>query len=150
MFAPPKIATLRTRHVCAILLAFASLGARAQPFDWTLLNGQWAESVRNAYGCRPDNVHHRFEVSADHKHLVFALDRQWKIGTGQEVLRYSAAIVAESPTMLTIRYDPELTGIPASMRDWELLFIGPGTYRWRATFWREGQYNDVVGVKCAP
>ncbi len=35
------------------------------------------------------------------------------------------------------------------MREWEMRFIGPGTYRWRSTAWQEGQYNTVIGVKCA-
>ena len=123
--------------------------AQAREFDYSLLNGEWAESVQNAYGCRPDNVHFRMAVSADRKHLDFVLDRPWRIGSAAPVQRYGAAIVSESPAMLVIRYDDSVAGIPANMREWELLFIGPGTYRWRATFWRRGEYNDVVGVKCA-
>lgn len=134
---------------CA-LLVLASGGAAAQAFDTSLLSGQWAESVNNQFGCRASNVHHRFVLSADRKHLTFQLDRNWKIGTGQEVRQYGAQVVREAPFMLVIRYDDEVSGIPAGMREWELLFIGPGTYRWRATFWRQGEYNDVVGVKCAP
>ncbi len=132
------------------MLALACGGAAAQAFDTSLLAGQWAESVNNRFGCRADNVHHRFALSADRKHLSFQLDRSWKIGTGQQVREYGAQVVRETATMLVIRYDDALTGIPAGMREWELLFIGPGTYRWRATFWRQGEYNDVIGVKCAP
>lgn len=132
---------------CAVP-ALACTGACAQAFDTGLLAGQWAESVNNQFACRPGNVHHRFVLSADRKHLSFRLDRAWRIG-GQEVREYGAQVLREEPSMLVIRYDDTVTGIPAGMREWELLFIGPGAYRWRATFWRRGEYNDVIGVRCA-
>ena len=133
---------------CAVP-ALACAGASAQAFDASLLAGQWAESLGNQFACRPGNVHQRFELSADRKHLRFRLDRAWRIGTGQEVREYGAQVLREEPAMLVIRYDDTVTGIPAGMREWELLFIGPGTYRWRASFWRRGEYNDVIGVRCS-
>ena len=145
------VARRLARRCVALLLACAGAApVHAQGFDYKLLEGEWAESVRNGYGCRPDNLHFRLAVSADHTHLDFVLDRPWRIGRAAPVQRYGAAIVSESPTMLVIRYDDSVAGIPANMREWEMLFIGPGTYRWRATFWRRGEYNDVVGVKCGP
>jgi hypothetical protein len=118
-------------------------------FNWSLLNGNWAESTRHQFGCRDDNLHQRFEVSPDKKTLIFRNDRKWKIGTGQEVEQYSASIVRASPNVLIIRYGPDLPDVPDEMREWEMRFIGPGTYRWRATAWREGAYNTVIGVKCS-
>lgn len=117
-------------------------------FDWSLLQGKWAESTRHQFGCRPDNVHQRFIVSEDRKTITFKNDRVWKIGTGQQVEQYSAAILRASPDVLIIRYG-YLPGIPDEMREWEMRFIGPGTYRWRATAWNEGEYNEVIGVKCS-
>ena len=143
---------MRFSRLVLLLLCASAHGAQAQPqaFNTALLSGEWAESVRNAYGCRADNVHHRFELSADRKHLLFKLDRPWRIGSGPEVREYGAAVLRESANMLVIRYDDKLIGLPAGMCEWQLLFIGPGTYRWRATFWRDGMFNDVVGVKCGP
>jgi hypothetical protein len=122
--------------------------AEADAFEWSLLQGQWAESTRHQFGCRPDNLHHEFVVSSDRKRITFKLDRNWKIGTGREVKEYSASVLQEQPNALIIRYGPELQDIPDEMREWELRFIGPGTYRWRATAWPAGEYNEVVGVKC--
>ena len=133
-----------------MLAGAVTSAARAEDFNFKLLEGEWAESVQNAFGCRPDNLHFRFAVSEDHQRLDFVLDRPWRIGNGPQVQHYGAAIVSQSPLMLVIRYDENVAAIPAGMREWELLFIGAGTYRWRATFWRRGEYNDVIGTKCAP
>jgi len=133
-----------------LLLALAALTpeARAQIFDWNRLNGTWAESTRNLYGCRPDNLHHRFVVSEDKKSITFKLDRPWRIGTGKEVREYKADVVAQSEWSIFIRYGQELEGIPDDMREWELRFIGPSTYRWRATSWAPQEFNNVIGVRC--
>lgn len=132
-----------------VAAALASTSASAQDtFDWSLLEGTWAESAQHKYGCRQDNLHQHFEVSADRKTLVFRNDRKWRIGDGAAIDRYSASIVSEAPNMLVIRYGPELAGVPDEYREWEMRFIGPGTYRWRATSWPMGTYNNVIGVKC--
>lgn len=135
-------------YIAAILsLAWTSM-ATAQGFDWSLLHGQWAESTRFQFGCRQDNLHHQFVVSADKKSITFKLDRLWKIGTGKKVREYTASIQSAKENALVIRYGPELQGLSDELREWELRFIGPSTYRWRATAWPENQYNEVVGVKC--
>jgi hypothetical protein len=137
--------------LCSYLgLLLLTSSAAAQTFDWLLLQGEWAESTDHQFGCRPENLHQRFEASADKKTLSFKNDRRWKIGNGQVVESYTASIVRTSPNVLIIRYGANLSGIPDAMREWEMRFIGPGTYRWRATAWREGEYNDVIGVKCGP
>ncbi|MGE5526898.1 MAG: hypothetical protein ACM3SS_24520 [Rhodospirillaceae bacterium] len=139
-----------------LLLAALSLDASAIPaphvvpgFDWSLLQGKWAESTRHQFGCRPENLHQWITVSEDKKTITFKNDRRWMIGTGQEVEQYSASILRSFSNVLVIRYGSDLRGIPEEMREWEMRFIGPGTYRWRATAWREGEYNEVIGVKCA-
>jgi hypothetical protein len=132
-------------------LAFISTEAGAQAsFDVSLLKGTWAESSDDKYACRPDNVHQHFEVSSDRSTLIFKNDRKWRNSSGQELEEYSATIVREGPNVLVIRYGPELKDIPDEFREWEMRFIGPGTYRWRASSWPIGSYNGVVGVKCAP
>jgi hypothetical protein len=52
--------------------------------------------------------------------------------------------------VLIIKYGPELANIPEEFREWEMRFIGPGTYLWRATSWPPNQFNTVIGVKCSP
>jgi len=142
---------LRIVTLAALMTAGCAAQQQTEPhgFDWSLLSGNWAESTRHQFGCRPENLHQRFKVSPDRKTLTFRNDREWKIGTGQIVEQYSASVLSASPNVLIIRYGPELPGIPDGMREWEMRFIGPGTYRWRATAWREGTYNEVIGVKCS-
>lgn len=118
-------------------------------FNWALLKGKWAESANHQFGCRSDNLHQWFIVSPDRKTITFKNDRKWKIGTGQELEQYSASILSSYENVLVIRYGSDLPGIPDEMREWEMRFVGPGTYRWRATAWREGEYNNVIGVKCS-
>jgi hypothetical protein len=141
-----------TPQPLAYLLFLGSLASsptKAQePFDWKLLQGQWAESSAHAYACRKDNLHFRFVLSPDRKQVTFKLDRKWQIGTGKEVTEYSAEIREAHGRMLVIRYGPELEGLSDEMRTWELLFIGPGVYRWKATAWPPGTYNTVIGVRC--
>jgi hypothetical protein len=144
--------SLPSALVCwALLTSTAVCFAQSRPeksdFDWGLLSGEWAESAQHACGCKPDNLHFRFALSADKKTVTFKLDRLWNIASKQ-VTEYSAEILEANGRMLVIRYGPELEVASPEMRLWELLFIGPGTYRWRATTWREGIYNDVIGVKC--
>ncbi len=145
--SPKEIVSMLVRTL-ALAAAMTSPVAFAQAFDWTMLQGQWAESAKNQFGCRKDNVHHRFEVSADRKSLTFKFDRKWEIRTGKEVEQYSAAIKKAETNMLVISYGSELGEMPADTKEWELRFIGPGTYRWRLMSWPEGQYNNVIGVRC--
>jgi hypothetical protein len=136
------------RTLVVLILSAGGISAAAEGFDWKLLEGEWAESVESNFGCRPDNLHHRFQVSPDRKSLIFKLDRKWTIGTGQEVEQYAARIVRSEDNALVIRYGPELPGLSEEMREWEMRFVGPSTYRWRSTSWKAGQYNQVIGVKC--
>ena len=139
---------MHTRALFTCLVAIASSAACAQGFDWKLLEGKWAESTNHQFGCRTENLHQRFEISADRKTLVFKNDRRWRIGTGKEVTEYTASIVRAQGRSLFIKYGPELEGIPAEYREWEMRFIGPGTYRWRAQSWGQDEFNNVIGVKC--
>ena len=140
----------------AVLLALASIVSPAfseAAFNWSLLDGEWAESAEHQFGCRSENLHHKFIVSADRKQLTFKLDRKWKIGTGQEVEQYAAMVLRSSPNVLVIQYGPELPGLSEEMREWELRFIGPGTYmvcptgsnkepnfaHWRDTYWVQAE-----------
>jgi hypothetical protein len=139
----------KSMHTCIVLwAALLTTTALAQEFNWKLLEGKWAESTNHQFGCRPDNVHHRFSVSADRKTLTFKTDRPWKIGTGPEITEFSATILKAQGNSLFIKYGSELQGIPPEQRDWEMRFIGPGTYRWRGVAWRQDLYNNVIGVKC--
>jgi len=129
-------------YVC-LVVASISGAAHAQEFDWTLLNGRWAESTGGQYGCRPDNLGHRFVVSPDKKQLTFQLSKKWKNPAGQEIGQYTASILSAADNSLMIRYSPDLPGMTAETLEWELRFIGPGAYRWRPASWPADRYNAV-------
>lgn len=137
------------RYISLLILCLASGIAAGQEFNWKLLDGRWAESTKHQFGCRAENLHQTFEVSADHRTLTLKNDRLWKIGTGDEVTEYRASILRAEGNSLFIRYGKELQGIPAEYREWEMRFIGPSTYRWRALTWAPNEFNDVIGVKCS-
>lgn len=139
---------MRYRVFSLLALVLGVSGASAQDFNWKLLEGNWAESTKHQFGCRPENLHQKLEASPDRKTLKFKNDRRWKIGTGAEVPEYSASIIRAQGNSLFIKYGTELEGIPPQYREWEMRFIGPGTYRWRAGSWGQDEYNDVIGVKC--
>ena len=103
--------------ILTLSLLIGASSAHAQLFDWSRLNGTWAESTLNLYGCRGDNLHHAFVVSDDKKTITFKLDRLWRIGTGKEVREYKASIVAQSEWSLFIRYGAELEGLTEDMRE---------------------------------
>jgi len=56
-----------------ICLALFS-GAHAQEFDRSMLEGVWAESTNYQFGCRPDNLNKRQELSSDGKTLTYKRD----------------------------------------------------------------------------
>jgi hypothetical protein len=140
----------RTINLSILALLFTTQVVMAQDFDRTLLNGVWAESTNYQFGCRSENLHQRLELAKDGKTLTFMNDRDWQIGTGQKVRQYTASVMRSSVNVLVIRYGPELANIPDNMREWEMRFIGPGTYLWRATAWPPNLFNEVIGVKFEP
>jgi hypothetical protein len=142
--------TMARVPLALMLTLLVPVVATAQEFDWQMLNGLWAESTDHKFGCRPDNLHQQLVVSADRKTLSFKNDRNWKIGTGSEVKEYTAEITRFEDRSLFIKYGPELGDLPPEYREWEMRFVGPGTYRWRALSWPRGQFNTVIGVKCKP
>lgn len=135
----------------ALLCAPAIVPVRAdqpQPFDWSLLDGHWAESTRHQFACRPDNVHFRIVVSPDRRRLTFKLDRPTDLGGGKEVREYGAEIRRAESHSIFLRYDKENVYLVAADGEWELRFLGPGVYRTGFTGWDKGTYNNVVGVRC--
>lgn len=131
------------------LLCLYSCLAQAESFDWELLKGNWAESDENLYACRPDNVHQTLLVSADHTTLKLINDRPWLMMSGDKIKEYSATILKAEGKSLFIRYNSEIQNVPPEYMEWELRFIGPGTYRWRALSWDADVFNNVIGIKCA-
>jgi hypothetical protein len=133
----------------ALFWATLSTTALAQDFDRSLLSGVWVESDNTDYACTSDKPHQRFELSKDGKTLVFKFDRMLPIVTGKTVDQYSATVILATPRALVIEYN-DTEGLPKGFpTTWELAFVAPGTFRWRATEWPVGHVNRVVGVRCS-
>jgi hypothetical protein len=134
--------------VISVLAVLCAHAVHAQAFDRSMLQGLWAESSNAAFACVPSNLHTLLSLSEDGKTLTFKLDRKWKLSWGKEVEQYSATVVRSEERMLVIRYNPDAGTPPPDHQEWEMRFLGPGTYRWRSTAWPGGRYNTVIGVKC--
>jgi len=137
--------------VSLFLLACANAFAQTEPelFDKTLMAGVWAESVDTSPACDTNNLHNSFEFSDDGKTLVFKLDRPWKIATDKEVSQYSAKIIQESHHSLTIEYF-DTADLPEDYpKEWDIIFVADGVYRWKASSWPDAKVNSVVGIRCS-
>jgi hypothetical protein len=132
---------------CVSILGFASI-ASASEFDWKLLQGRWAESVKHQYACRPDNVHMKMEISGDRKTITFKLDRPWEISGKRVVTEFKANVLKAEKHSLVIQYFDIPETVAPEMRAWEMRWIGPSTYRWRAAGWDANTFNGVIGVLC--
>jgi hypothetical protein len=140
---------MRRFAATAVTALAAAAPAAAQPggFDWALLEGRWSEGADARFACGADKLQRRMTPSEDRRTLVFENDRPQKLAGGAEVLRYTAAILEAQPFALRIRYGAEL-GLPEAQREWELRFVAPGLYRWRAAAAPEGRFVAVFGVRC--
>jgi hypothetical protein len=128
-----------------------SLPVHAQEFERDLLSGLWAVNSSTRPACTPDSLHARHELSADGKVLLFMLDRKWKLNSGKTVDQYSATVLRSTTRSLFIKYNDDAGEHRADYpKEWEMAFVAPGVYRWRATDWPEGRVNPVVGIRCSP
>ena len=118
-------------------------------FDTQLLTGWWSDNASTAQACTKENPRIRFVFGEDGEHLVLQFDRKWDTEIGESD-KFGAKIVSATDRTLVIQYDGESRLDPAGKpNQWELAVVAPGVYRWRATEWRAGTVNAVVGVKCS-
>lgn len=122
----------------------------AQDFDRSLLEGAWVVNSNTDYACTENKLHTRFKLSADGKTLKFIQDREWKLNSGKTVEHYSATVISNTNRVLTIKYNTDAGEHPPNYpKEWEMAFVAPGVYRWRATNWPRGRVNVVVGIRCS-
>ncbi len=130
--------------------AFAAIEPTPFPFDVNQLSGVWADSVDTEPACAMKNGHFRYEFSSDRKRLAIQFDREIDSGAAGKVSHIDATVLAATARTITFRYDGEQRmnslGKPI---EWQLAMVAPGVYRWRATDWRAGQVNTVVGIRCS-
>lgn len=114
------------------------------------LSGVWADSVDTEPACAMKNWHVRYEFSADRKRLSIQFDRDIDSGAAGKISHMDATILSATARTITFRYDGEQRmnslGKPV---EWQLAMVAPGVYRWRATDWRVGEVNTVVGIQCS-
>lgn len=145
---------MKVRNILIITLLLSgcsneSSHSQSKIFDKAQMSGVWAESVDASLACDSKNLHNRFEFSDDDKTLIFKLDRPWKIATDKEVSQYSAKIIKESHNSLTIEYF-DTAGLPEGYpKEWDIVFVADGVYRWKASSWPDTKVNSVVGIRCS-
>lgn len=130
------------------MLVTALSQAQAQTFDDFVLLGAWSESVDAGFTCKPGDLRQQFELSADRKTLTFHNDEARAMSNGKVLKSYTATVLREERHALFIRYNKDVGGTEPGLEEWEMRFIGPSAYRWRATAWNPGRYNTVIGVRC--
>jgi hypothetical protein len=134
--------------LASVLLSLPSIAiADAGSFDRSRLGGVWSESYDTGKACRADQPHVTFDLSKDGKTLTFNLDRTIKRASGEEVSTYSATVTRGTKASLFIEYNHAVN--PKVPKRWEMAFVAPGIYRWRATEWDPGRVNIVVGLRCS-
>ena len=144
------------RPIAFILMALASTATLAAiepapfPFDVNQLSGVWADSVDAEPACATKNGHFRYEFSSDRKRLAIQFDREIDSGAAGKVSHIDATVLAATARTITFRYDGEqrMSSLGKPI-EWQLAMVAPGVYRWRATDWRAGQVNTVVGIRCS-
>lgn len=145
---------MKIKHLLIITLFFSgcsneSSHTQSKEFDKAQMSGVWAESVDTSLACDSKNLHNSFEFSDDGKTLVFKLDRPWVIATGKEISQYSAKIIKSSHHSLTIEY-LDSAGLPEGYpKEWDIVFVADGVYRWKASSWPDTKVNSVVGIRCS-
>lgn len=115
----------------------------------TVLDGSWDQGSDFASLCGADRAQHTMQFSDDGKNLVVKFDKPHKIYDGSTVTSVTYQVLATSDVSLTLalegdsRHDTQ--GSPIV---WELVVVGSGLFRWRATSYPVGTYNDVLGRRC--
>jgi hypothetical protein len=134
----------------AFTSAFGAIEPAPFPFDVNQLSGVWADSVAIDSACAMKNWHFRYEFSIDRKRLAIKFDREIDSGAAGKISQMDATILSATARTITLRYDGEQRmnslGKPV---EWQLAIVAPGVYRWRATDWRVGEVNAVVGIQCS-
>ena len=139
---------------CFLILsaAFAARGetpgnpAPARPFNWKLLDGAWSESAGHQFACSADNAVYRIVVAPDKSRVTFRFDRPVELVGGKAVKEFGAEVRRADGNSLVLKYGPENSFMAAG--EWELRFIGPGTYRMGHDAWGKEKYNNIFGIKC--
>ncbi len=136
-------------HLLFVIGLVYSNTSISMEFDKSLIAGVWSESINTSQACNSENLHTTFELTNEGKNLVFKLDRAWEIATGKSVTEYTAKVLSSTSNSMTIEYE-NLSGLPDNYPEtWEISFVAPGVYRWRASSWPAGKVNSVVGIRCS-
>ena len=135
-----------------LLLAACSMqpaNHAVDPKDFELLlSGWWDEGSIDDLGlfCGADRNLHRHEFSGDGQHVTWAFEEPLEASGSSE---YSYRIVAADTVSLTLELDGEdRTDASGKPYVWQLVIVDNGTFRWRATSFPPGKYNQVIGKRC--
>jgi len=122
----------------------------AKKFNRSQLSRLWVTSADTKIACSPEKSRSRYKLSNDGKTLLIKLDRKSKLNSGKIVSQFSASVVRSSRRSLFITYNLDAGKFPADYpKMWEMVFVTPGVFRWRASNWPKGQVNPVVGIRCS-
>lgn len=125
----------------------SGLLATAQAFDPSALNGLWAESLRSRFACTPTNRYQRFELSADGRRLVIAMQHGPE---GRKHAEVELTVTRSDEHSLYLVFKDHNDPSDPLAGEWALTLLGPGAYRWHLASEHEGLKPAPIGVRCGP
>lgn len=145
----PVLAGLSCLLAC-MLCSLPTPGLAAALDYEALLAGTWQENWDRADVCTEASA--SFTVRLDRKAntISFDYDKPMQGYDGKMRTQLFWYVREYRPKSLVLALDGETrkgsNGLPL---EWEMIFVGHGLYRWRATEWPHREVNRVVGVKCS-
>lgn len=137
--------------ICIVALLCWHHGARAQDSLESLSAGKWQESWDRNEVC--SGVTPAFTISVDRNKntLTFNYEREVQAFDGRMRRSLKYFVREYRPHSLVLALDGETRkGENGVLVEWELIFVGRGIYRWRATEWPHREVNRIIGVRCSP
>lgn len=113
------------------------------------LAGFWQESYDRGDVCGPDTPKFTMTLDRKTKTVLFQYDKEVQGYDGKLRTQLRWFVREYRPRSLVLALDGETRkGESGQPMEWELLLVGRGLYRWRATEWPHRDVNRVVGVRC--
>lgn len=142
------------RRLRWVLLAcwavLGSMAAQAEESIDSLLAGSWQENWDRGEVCTPSSANFTMTLDRKSKTLVFQYDREVQSFDGQKRTALTYFVREYRPRSLVLALDGETRkGDSGNPVEWELIFVGRGIYRWRATEWPNREVNRIIGVRCS-
>ncbi|TAK82456.1 MAG: hypothetical protein EPO01_13970 [Aquabacterium sp.] len=133
---------------CGLLCAVPASAQTEDPYD-SLLSGTWQENWDRGDVCGANAANFTITLDRKAKTVLFQYNKEVQGYDGKMRTQLRWFVREYRPKSLVLALDGETRkGDSGQPLEWELLLVGRGLYRWRATEWPHREVNRVVGVRC--